>query len=342
MESHLSAPIATSKEPNTQKPTHQKRRVCLITESYYPVIGGGETQARTTAEDLVTRGFEVIVATRKTREAFKTYEEMGSIRIYRVMPHGSGHLKRWLMMPQILVLLVKHQQAFDILLVCGYRSLGIVAVIISQLFNKSCILKTDNNGEMSGEFFAGGLAKWNLSLSSWPIPTIISLRNRLFKKADAFVSISSQITRECIQSGVNPSKVHFIPNSVDTDRFHPVGEAEKLRLRQQLGLPLEGSIIIYTGRLMSVKGLPLLLEAWQEIQSDVAQRKCLNATLLLVGGGSKDIHDCEADLKAYVSTHQLASSVVFTGDVTNVDEYLKAADVFVFPPLNEAFGHIGD
>ena len=50
------------------------------------------------------------------------------------------------------------------------------------------------------------------------------------------------------------------------------------------------------------------------------------------------MHNCEADLKNYVIAHGLQKSVFFTGDVANVDEYLQASDLFVFPTENEAFG----
>jgi hypothetical protein len=141
----------TSQSANPTKPN-----ICLVTESYFPIIGGGETQSRITAEDLIARGFNVMVATRQSNPSLPTYEEMGAIRVFRVPPQGKGHLQRWLMMPPLLALLIKHRKEFDVVIVSGYRALGIVAVLIRQLFGKRCILKADNNGEMSGEFFAGG------------------------------------------------------------------------------------------------------------------------------------------------------------------------------------------
>jgi glycosyltransferase involved in cell wall biosynthesis len=326
-------PIITCDRMKSPSSQNAKPRICLLTESYYPIIGGGETQSRITAEDLIVRGFEVMVITRQSDISLKTFEKMGDIRIYRVPPQGKGHLKRWLMMAPLMALLIKHRHEFDIVLVSGYRAIGIVAVLISQLFHKACVLKADNNGEMSGEFFAGGLTKWNLELSSWPVRKILSLRNGLFKKADAFVSISSEITAEVSRAGISANKICAIPNSVDTHRFYPVSEEEKAKIRQQLNLPLGDRIVVYTGRLMTTKGLPLLIKVWKEVQLSYPEAK-----LLIVGGGSKDIHDCEAYLQSYIATHQLEASVILTGNVKNVDEYLKASDVFVFPTEDEAFG----
>jgi hypothetical protein len=36
-------------------------KICIFTETYYPVVGGGETQAQALAEGLVANGLDVIV-----------------------------------------------------------------------------------------------------------------------------------------------------------------------------------------------------------------------------------------------------------------------------------------
>lgn len=323
MNAYLSDTVSPTRKPN----------ICLMTESYYPLIGGGETQSRITAEDLSARGFNVMVVTRQTHDKLETYEKIGDIQVYRVPPTGQGHLKRWVMIATVFPLLVKQRKAFDVLFVCSYRAIGITGVIVSLLFNKTCIFKADNNGEMSGDFFAGGLKKWNLDLSAWPVRLILSVRNNLFKKADMFISISSEIDEELKAAGISPSKIHTIPNSVDVSKFYPVGKQDKAKLRQKLSLPANDKIIIFTGRLLATKGLPLLIEAWKALQPHHPHVK-----LLIVGGGSKDIHDCETFLHDFVKDNHLTDSVIFTGNVSNVDEYLKASDIFVFPTEDEAFG----
>ena len=143
-------------QPQNQTKTHKKpskRRICLLTESYYPIIGGGETQSRVTSEDLVANGFEVMVVARQSNPTLKTFETIGDIKIYRVPPTGDGHLKRWLMTITVLPLLIKHRRDFDILFVSSYRVIGMAGMVVSKLFGKPCILKADNNGEMSGDFF---------------------------------------------------------------------------------------------------------------------------------------------------------------------------------------------
>jgi glycosyltransferase involved in cell wall biosynthesis len=149
--------------------------------------------------------------------------------------------------------------------------------------------------------------------------------------ADTLTAISPEIAEEMINSGVNPQIIHAIPNGVDTNRFSPVKPYGKEELRRQLNLPLPHTIFIYTGRLVSYKGLPLLLEVWRRISS-----KHSKVTLLLLGTGGLDINNCEAELKAYVKEHNLQETVCFIGAVQNVQDYLQAADIFVFPTENDA------
>ena len=128
------------------------------------------------------------------------------------------------------------------------------------------------------------------------------------------------------------NKIHLIPNGVDTTRFAPVNAEQKSFLREKLNLPQAAIIAIYTGRLVSYKGLPLLLKVWKEIRC-----RHKNVLLLLAGTGGLDIHNCEAELRDYVKSAGLERDVFFLGSVQNVPEYLQAADLFVFPTENDAF-----
>jgi glycosyltransferase involved in cell wall biosynthesis len=151
-------------------------------------------------------------------------------------------------------------------------------------------------------------------------------------KADIFSAISPEIVNELRLSGVPGEKIELIPNSVDISCYAPVNNDQKQLLRKKLNLPASAAIVLYTGRLVSYKGLPLLLNVWNEIL-----REHDNALLVLVGAGGLDIHNCEHELREYVRSSGMRQSVLFTGGVSNVSEYIQAADVFAFPTTNDAF-----
>jgi glycosyltransferase involved in cell wall biosynthesis len=308
-------------------------KVCIFTETYHPVIGGGETQARALAESLVSNGFPVIVLTRRSDASLQKFERSGGVTVYRLPPVGKQHLKKWGLLLSSIPALIKLCRHYDLILVSGFRVTGMAGVMVGKLLGKHSILKADSLGEMSGEFFTAGLAKWRLRPASVLVRIFLLLRNMIVKRADAFVAISSAVKGELAIHGVNRKAVHMIPNSVDTELFHPVSRQERQEIRAILGLPSDDMIVTFTGRLVSYKGLPLLLRVWQEIQ-----RRHANVSLLLVGSGGLDIHNSETELKEFVTANCLEHSIRFIGGVHNVYEYLQASDLFVFPTESEAFG----
>src|SRR5688500_3776638 len=171
-------------------------KICIFTETYYPVVGGGETQARLLAEGLITDGHSVIVLTRRSDAALKHHENYGNVNVYRLAPVGSGQLKKWGLLLSSLPALVRLRDQYDLIFVSGYRIIGLTAILVVKLFRKPVILKADSQGEMTGEFFESGLRKFRISRSSLPFRLFLGFRNAILKKADAFSAISPEIASE--------------------------------------------------------------------------------------------------------------------------------------------------
>src|SRR5215208_3246843 len=127
-----------------------KPGICLLTETYYPVVGGGETQARVLAEDLVAHGFKVVVVTRRSSGALRKFDQVGGVTVCRTPPIGRGRLKRWIMVFTCLPVLLSQRSQYDLIYVSGFKALGLTAVVLSRVLRKRCVLKADSNGEMSG------------------------------------------------------------------------------------------------------------------------------------------------------------------------------------------------
>jgi glycosyltransferase involved in cell wall biosynthesis len=229
--------------------------------------------------------------------------------------------------------LVARRRQYDLIYVSGYKALGLTAVVLSSLLGKRCVLKADSNGEMSGAFFDRGREGLRLGADSAVFRLFVGARNRVLRKADRFVAISSDILEELQRHGVARDRIELATNSVDTSRFSPPSPGAKAAIRRRLQLPSDGIVVTFTGRLVSYKGLPLLLRVWERLQ-----RERSNAMLLLVGSGGLDVHNCEIELRDFVRANRLDHSVRFTGEVPDVHEYLQASDVFVFPTEKEAFG----
>ena len=309
-------------------------RICLMTETYYPIVGGGETQARALSQDLVRAGYPVTLVTRRSERQFARHEQLDGANLYRLSPSGPGHLKKWAMLVTATFFLFRYRRTYDIILVSGYRVLGIAAVISARLLGKRCILKADNNGEMSGEYFTQGIRNLHLQWAGHLIGAAVAARNALFRRCDRFVALSTDIRHELQLHKVDASAIVTIPNGYDPERFNPArDEHERLQLRRRLGLNETGQLVVFTGRLLRSKGLPLLVSVWRKVAAAHP-----DTTLVIVGSGRGLMGSCEDEIRAAVAQQALVGRVLFAGSVSNVEDYLRSSDVFVFPTEDEAFG----
>lgn len=107
---------------------------------------------------------------------------------------------------------------------------------------------------------------------------------------------------------VNTSKLHVIPNWVDTDLFKPIGAVKQPRT------------VCFVGRFEEQKNLPALMEAMRDV----------NAKLVLYGEGSQ-----RTQLEDAAREHDV--DVEFRGRIVNeeIPLALNACEVFVLPSLYE-------
>ena len=305
-------------------------RVCLLTGSFYPVVGGGETHARLLCAELRCRGMPVFVVTRRRLKTTPAFEVVDQTPVHRVPPAGVPRLGKYLMMLPAFVRLVRMRREYDVIYVCGLRILGIVGTLVAKVLGKRCVLRSESRGELSGAFIWERTDGRQNPLLKVLFAPAIWLRNLVLRKADAFLSISGVVREEYEACGVAASRIASIANGIDTSRFAPVAEGTRAAVRHRLDLS-EGRLFVYTGKLNRGKGLEFLLRVWHRWVA--AHPDC---RLVIVGSGAQQFLSCERELRDYVQANSLASSVLFAGSVTNVHEYLQAGDFFLFPSESEA------
>jgi glycosyltransferase involved in cell wall biosynthesis len=305
-------------------------RLCILNGSFYPKVGGGEIHAKLLAENLIEQNIDLFVLTRKYKKDLKSYEILGRIPVFRVLPTGFVRWGKYLWLIPASVKLFKMRKRYDIIYVSGLRLAGLFGVIMSMFLKKKCILRSESCGELSGEFIWDSISFKRKSIFALLIKICIFLRNTILKRANCFVSISSTIRAEYLRCNVDPKKIVQISNGIDTNKFQPIFESKKENIRKKLGLPYQ-NIFIYTGKLNKGKGLELLLRTWEKVIHNN-----MNAHLVLAGSGQHQFLSCEQDLKSYVYKNRLKRCVTFTGYIENVHEYLQASDYFVFPSESEA------
>ena len=302
--------------------------VRILIDSFHPIIGGGERHAQLLAKELRARGLPVDVVTQRSLRSSPRHELVEGIPVVRLGLANLGRIGKYAMLPAVLVHLIRSHRRGEVIYVCGLRALGVVAVVAGALTGSPCVLRAEARTELSGEYAAGRKPGLTARTTGW----LIKLRNRILLRATRFVSISRAITKEYLQEGVPPSRIVSIPNGVDVSLFAPPNLADRSALRVRLRLD-RGSVVAYAGKLNHGKGLQRLLRAWQRLVPEVG-----DAQLVLIGSGDHQFLSCESELRSFVREHGLDEVVRLTGYVDDVQSYLQAADIFVFPSESEAFG----
>ncbi len=158
-----------------------------------------------------------------------------------------------------------------------------------------------------------------------------AFRKLLVQNCDGFIAGSSETRKYLCDLGAKPEAVFISFQLPDVLSWKLLVEKERKSrdiLRAELGL--KSKVFLYVGRIESIKGPELLLEAFHR-----SKRIMQNASIVLVGSGSQ-----EEKLRKYCEQNNLSDRVIFTGykQPGELPRYYAAADVFVFPSLWEPFG----
>ncbi len=138
--------------------------------------------------------------------------------------------------------------------------------------------------------------------------------------SDYILAISEFAANTYVQQGFPPERIFIVPLGVDLAKFSATP-------------PPSGNDFTYlfmahaSGSTGILKGLPYLLQAWDELSLQ-------HARLLICGHIGQEVQDLVAKYRTRFT------NVEFTGSVSDPVKYYQRASVFVFPSLAEGFGKV--
>jgi len=143
----------------------------------------------------------------------------------------------------------------------------------------------------------------------------------LFRWVHYFLYIGKQNKDFYKFYGVPEYQLLFTPYAVDNDRFQKAAGVlapQKKQLRQELGLPVDGKIILFTAKYIQKKRPLDLLEAYRTLN---VSNKCL----VMVGDG-----ELRSVMERMIEQNKLLN-VFLTGFINQkeIEKYYAIADVFV-------------
>jgi glycosyltransferase involved in cell wall biosynthesis len=146
------------------------------------------------------------------------------------------------------------------------------------------------------------------------------LQRITFRRFDAIVAVSRKMQDDLVKAGVDKSRIHVIQNALPAQTGTPRQRAEA---RAMLGLPADGFVAGWVGRLAVAKAVDVFVEALQYLRD-------VPITASIIGAG-EDGPAAQARAEAL----QLGDRVRWHGFVPDAASNISAFDVLVMSSRSE-------
>lgn len=291
--------------------------ICMVCYLMPPMYGGAGAQALRLAQELKKKGSDVTALTARFDGAHPRRESNEGVAIHRLGTPWLKPLRAFFFSLLVARELIRQRKNFEIVHIHGAYLRIIPIVFVARKLGLPCIVKMSMYGTDDPE----------------------TIRRRRFGRlllrslasVDAVVSISSELTAAYRRSGLPPENFVEIPNGVDTGRFRPAAADDRARIRDRLGFPESARVAVFTGAVQRRKGVDILLAAWRLVCNNHS-----DALLVLVGPLDEMEEDARAELIRVLETSE---RTIAAGFRTDVEDYLRASDVFVLPTRMEGLSN---
>ena len=307
---------------------NKNRNVLNISEEFLPFYTGHGIYTVKLQRFLQKLGYQFTIVTKRLKPELPASEVVQGVPVERIEVYDAANFKQFYF--KTIGFMIRRRREYRVLHINSYHDRYLLLLVVAKLLRKKVVVQMALYGTDDPQTF---LRTYSLS----------RLRFAFIRRLiDCFFPISTPIEKSCLEAGVPASKITKIHQGVDLQRFAPAADdAAKQALRRKLGLPENQPLAIFVGAIIERKGVSELLEAWTKIQASVP-----DATLLLVGPydfGDENVNVTSLNgfvegLRATIAQRNLR--VIWAGRTDVVEQYMAAADMFVFPSRREGLPNV--
>lgn len=292
----------------------------IITKSNW---GGAQRYVYDLALEMSSK-YEVVVALGGRgllSKYLKNTSKVSGIKVYEVesLERDIGFGKEWRSFTTLIELIQKERP--DVVHLNSSKA-GFLGVLAARYARVPCIVFTAHGWAFneSRPLFQR-LAFWML----YAVTVVLSHR---------VIAASAAIARQTPLRSLLSSKITIIHHGRRTDAaLMPTPEARKRMehlVKERLGRAPKGPYIGMVGELHPIKGHRYAIDAMK-----VVQEKYQEAVLVVVGDG-----ELRESLEERIRTESLSNTVALVGHQADVDIWMRAFDLLLFPSLSEALGYV--
>lgn len=292
---------APAAQPAADAPA--RRRILLVVDGYYPSTGGCEMQVRLLARSFAAAGHDVSVLAPHLDHRRPVREIIDGVPVQRIVYPKIKIVGALVLCARFALTLLARRRRYDAVHVHTAQNLAAVAGMLRPWLRATLAVKISGAWEFDGGILDPGRR-------ARPYNRFF---NACIKRADHIQCISEYTRTRMLAAGYPAAHLRMIPNAVDLLRFAPpAAQTQTLK-------------VVFVGRLVPVKGLPVLLDAWREVAARFA-----GARLAIAGDGVE-----RAALVEQARALGIAERVDFLGEVADVPAVLADAAVYVQPSHQE-------
>ncbi len=318
-------------------------KIAFLVWEYPPrLVGGLGTFAQNIAPEMVRQGHEVTLFTINPGD-LKSREVMDGVRVHRPLLVDASDLfpnvvaedlRRWgkhlkffsdlfvynlLSASTVVEDLVKHGgERFDV--VCAHDWLSAMGGMILQKELRVPLVLHMHSTE------------WGRAMDSGS-ETGRAPAGAAGRLADRVVTVSYPMEEDLVRHGWDASKIRVVWNGVDPARYdlQSVDSKKVQALRARYGIGKNEMMVLFVGRLTSVKGVVQLVQGFPEVLSAHPQAK-----LVILGAGELD-QTVTGLVRTLGLERQVKTCFQFVSEEERILHY-AACNAAVLPSLYEPFG----
>jgi glycosyltransferase involved in cell wall biosynthesis len=132
---------------------------------------------------------------------------------------------------------------------------------------------------------------------------------------------------------IEEDKISCISNGIDLEKFDPENvQIDTVAFKSVLGIPPEGKVITFIGRIVKEKGILDLLDVFIKLANDYK-----DIYLLIVGDVSSNERDIKTKerIKDILKDKNIGNRIIMAEYRDDIPEILKISDIFVLPSYRE-------
>lgn len=201
----------------------------------------------------------------------------------------------------------------------------VAAVAMRRILNRNTPMVTSYHGALAREaFYDAQNSNAKLTLPEYLQSTrgryFLSLEERSAEQSQLILVSSHWIKSTLTDLHVPESKFRIIPYAVDIPAYRAQA-AVKFRQRKPAGK----KVIAFTGRLEHIKGVHILVKALSSLKKNRSDWICW-----IAGEGN-----LMEDLRSLANDLGVGADIVFWGKLDNIPSFLRHADIYVQPSLQD-------